>query len=456
MTLVDLIHSNSWFENRESEYLRWYPKALIPIDGSEPEDLANKFLDQAGHLPSVEGVYIHIPFCDRLCRFCPFNKRQRDEALLTRYVDALLSEIQLYGLSLQRSAQLDYIYFGGGTPSVLAPEEIDKILSALDRHVGRINETEITLETHPTHATVEYMDAVRSVGVNRMSIGVQAYSDSELIKMGAQHTADDVERALASAETVGFPVGIDLLYRRVGHTKELWIEELKKTANRNIIEHVSCYSLVLKNDRDQPDTFEDVTLACTALEVLESAGFEHYAACASGGLDFGKPGRHCSYEVDHWRAPQTSFLGLGAGAFGYLSQGNTVNGLGIPQYIESALNGRLPLASVRFLTKPERMRRYFILGVKTLEVDLEPFAAEFGRDAREVFSREFETLLDLGLAECNEKRLLLSATGRLFTDQIAELFYTEEDRLEDHPEEPEVRRAELQGRAKAKSTTAQP
>ncbi|RVE87076.1 coproporphyrinogen-III oxidase family protein [Sinorhizobium meliloti] len=446
MTLHDSVITHPWFPRRESEYLRWYPKGLIPRAGARPSDLVDLVAGAGLNHRGVDGIYIHIPFCDRLCRFCPFNKRQIDNALLSRYVASLIHEIALYGEVVGRASALRYVYFGGGTPSVLSAEQVSRILAAVDQYIGDLTGAEITLETHPTHARADYLAPVMATGITRISIGAQSFHDTELRSLGAQHASEDVHEALDTARNLGIKMGIDLLYRSVNQNFDDWLISLENAVQHEAIDHVSCYSLVLKSDRDQPDATADAKFACIAVEALTTAGFEHYASCATGGLDFARPGSSCRYELEHWRAPQTTFLGLGAGAFGFLGRCNTVNGLGIPEYIGQLEGGQLPIASVRPLSDEELMRRYFVLGVKTLSVDLRRFEAQFNVAAMDVFMDKFSTLLSHGLAEIEEDRLALTAVGRLYTDQICETFYTAEDQLEVHPEEPEIRRAEILAR----------
>lgn len=446
MTLLDNLVSHAWFDRRSSEYLRWYPKSLRPRDGASTEDLVRLGVGNGRHGAGVDGLYLHIPFCDHLCRFCPFNKRETDTALLLDYVDAMTREIRMYGDIVGRAETLRYVYFGGGTPSVLSEEQLGKLLTAIDENLGGIAEAEVTLETHPTHARATYLSGALRAGVTRFSVGIQSFHEHELRRLGAQHTIEDVYATIRSADKIGTPLGIDLLYRVVDQSPREWKKSLTAASATNGIEHISCYSLVLKSDRHQPDASTDAELACLALETLGEGGFAHYASCASGGLDFARPSKECRYEVEHWRAPQSTSLGLGAGAFGFSGICNTVNGLGIPDYITHTNGGRLPVASVRKLSQEELMRRYFVLGAKLLTIDCQPFKSMFGVAAADVFSEEFSQLEALGLAEIREERLDLTSVGRLLTDQVCELFYREADRSETHPEEPEVRRAELEGR----------
>lgn len=428
------------FPARDSVYVRWYPKKLAVPDQEHAAWLSSS---------KPSGVYVHVPFCDRLCRFCPFNKRVSDDELIDRYVTALLTEIDLYGSMVQRSP-LDFVYFGGGTPSTLPIGKLSSIIERLSARFGLSSPCEITVETHPTHLIRDYLISARSAGVTRFSSGFQAFDDQTLNALGAQHTVADIVRGLQAAEQVGQSIAVDLLFRCEGQTLEDWGRQLKSLESFRQINHVSCYSLVLKSADGQPPPKLEAAMTVEMLEAMSSLGLDHYASCASGGFDFSSEKDRCVYEVRHWGAPQAEYMGLGPGAFGYLSHRTTVNGLGIPEYIAALNRGYLPIASATHASLEERMRRYFVLGVKTLSVPLRPFETEFGVTAESKFGSEFSRLSDDGLAKLSNHRLEASDLGRLFTDTVSSVFFSQTEAAVPHPEEPEIRQVELQGRRKVR------
>jgi oxygen-independent coproporphyrinogen-3 oxidase len=388
------------------------------------------------------GVYIHVPFCDKLCRFCPFNKQATDEELVQRYLDALLVEIDLYSQS-SHDADLRFVYLGGGTPSVLSAKGIARVLDRLAQRFGLSGNAEVTLECHPTHLTQESARSMRDAGVTRLSTGVQSWDDTVLAKVGAQHRVQDAYRAVNAAATTFGELGVDLLYRCPQQTLGQWGEQLERTLAMQEITHISCYSLVLPNSSVQPSEREDAAMAVLATEMLEDRGFAHYASCASGGFDFARPGRQCHYEVEHWAAPQAEFLGLGPGAFGFVGSAMTVNTLRLSTYCELLESKRqLPLVSVTPMPSGEAMRRYFVIGVKALRVELEPFRRLFKAEPEVVFADEFRLLLSQGLATINDDALVLSEVGRFYVDSISSLFFSKAERDVPHPEEPEIRMLE--------------
>lgn len=420
------------FPSRESVYVRWYPKSL-----ESPPSLSAL----ATEVWRPKGVYIHVPFCDRLCGFCPFNKRQTQAELVSEFVDSLKLEISIYAQVISKT-NLRYVYFGGGSPSVLSPSTVASILEALDRQIGLAAGAEITLESHPTHIDEQFLRDMRSAGVSRFSSGLQSFDEHALRDLGSQHAAEDVRRAVIASNRVGVSFAADLLFRCKGQTLSGWERELREAMSAGI-EHLSCYSLVLKPGAEQPSPHEEAEMTVLMHDLLSSSGYKHYASCASGGFDYAKPGRECAYELGHWGAPQDEFIGLGPGGIGFVGARTTMNGLDLGRYTAAVRQQRLPLASATLATQEELRRRYFVLGVKALSVDFVRYGEQFHEDATMRFSREFGKLEAAGLASLANNRLELTQLGRFFVDTVSAEFFSAEQADIPHPEEPEIRRMEV-------------
>jgi len=431
MSLLHALLDHPSFARRESDYIRWYPKSLTPVN---PAALA---------LPAKpQGIYVHVPFCDQLCRFCPFNKRQTDRQDVAAYVSALIREIELYA-ALSDGPPLEFIYFGGGTPSVLSAPMLQSIISAIQRHFALAPNVEISAECHPTHLVYDWVRAAHDIGINRISSGIQSFDDTTLATLGAQHTAEQGLRAIETVGNVFGSIAIDLLFRSAGQTLEHWASQVERTLSIGCIDHISMYSLIAKDPDTLPPPEMEAEMTVLAYQRFVGAGFEHYASCASGGFDFARTGRRCTYEARHWGAPQAEFLGLGPGALGFAGGHTTVNGLGLSRYVNELGVGSLPLVSATQANADELRRRYFVLGVKTLDVPLAPFEQQFGDDPCVYFAREFAMLLELGFATISNTYLLLTPLGRLFVDSVSAVFFSDTERAVPHPEEPEIRRAEV-------------
>lgn len=431
MDILESMINHPKFATRESEYIRWYPKSLTP------------FVTQ--RFPSTlrpTGIYIHVPFCDKLCRFCPFNKQASAQAELEAFVTALMKEIELYE-QICESPGLDFIYFGGGTPSVLPPSVIERIIGTIGRYFPIKEGVEVTAECHPTHLNRTSARALRNAGISRISSGIQSLDDDHLRRLGAQHTVADGRRAIESVGEVFGSIAVDLLFRCPGQTVEHWMEQLTGICAYDVVDHLSLYSLIQKSSANQPNPILEAKMTVLAHEYVKNFGFTHYASCASGGFDLAKPGRKCVYEERHWGAPQAEFVGLGPGALGYAAGCTTVNGLGFDNYVESLSNGRLAVVSSTSTTTDEAMRRYFVLGVKTLEVPLDSFRAQFGVDPQVYFSKEFAEVESAGFAQISNDTLALTDVGRLFVDSVSTYFFSPAEFDVPHPEEPQIRRVEV-------------
>ena len=422
--LAEQIISHPWFPRRSAEYYRWYPKSLHPIKPAALDTLSTS---------KIEGIYLHIPFCDEICSFCPFNKQTTSPDLVDDYVCAITREIRLLK-DREPAAGLSFVYFGGGTPSILSAAQVEKIIDAASGSCRFATGIEITLEAHPRNCVDEYLAALRKIGVNRISSGIQSFSDEILCAISATHSAHQSTAAVTAMPRHFDNWGVDLLYRCPGQTVRCWEEDLDTILTVAPPEHISCYTLFLPDDRRQPTVQEDVHMAVAAQSRLEAAGYSHYASCATGGFDYARPGKECVYEARHWGAPQASYSAIGSGAIGFLGGMTTVNYHDTRGYVHRALNGDATVSLSSTQNVNELKHRYFVLGVKTLSVDLKSYSESFGTSAMDDFDNEISSLEAEGLAEIDEKSLSLTNLGRYYVDQISEIFWSLSETGTPHPE----------------------
>ncbi len=430
MDMHHLAATHPWFPRRRNEYIRWYPKSLRSV---QPHSTWNG--------DGVDGAYIHVPFCDRICQFCPFNKRLADPEAVGRFVRGVCTEVRLLRERL-KGGPLRFIYFGGGTPSVLSPNQLSSIIETLVAAWGIDPDAEVSLEVHPSHATVPKLRDAASVGVNRVSMGIQSFREEALRSLGATHSAAESAEAVRAARAVFSNFAIDLLYAYGGQTAQEWVHDLEVSKSESV-PHLSCYALVPIDCKSTLVSEQrEIELAVLALQLGASRSLGHYASCASGGFDMCVPGFECRYELEHWSAPQRSFVGLGPGAFGFAGGYSTVNRLSDRQYANQLEAGNLPLSSLVKVEPSELRRRYFVLGIKGLEVPLYPYRARFRRDPLVDFRDSFDELTAASMAEVTGEMLRLTPLGRLFVDSCSSLFFSEAERAVPHPEEPELRQLE--------------
>jgi len=265
------------------------------------------------------GLYLHIPFCSAICNYCNFNRGLFDADLKTRYVDALLTEIRSSNPESQiPNPPADTIYFGGGTPSLLDPDEVARIVRACEASFEVASNREVTLEANPETVTEARLAAFRASGVNRLSFGVQSFRDDELRRLSRLHSADRAQAALAEARAAGFDnVSLDLMMWLPEQSVGSWLESVDRAIALGP-DHLSLYLLEiypnapLKEDMararwSQAPDDDAATMYLTAMERLEAAGLDQYEIS-----NVARPGRRSRHNLKYWT--DGDWMGFGCGA----------------------------------------------------------------------------------------------------------------------------------------------
>jgi len=304
----------------------------------------------------MAGIYVHIPFCKKRCLYCDFFST----TLLERrkaYVDALLREI---AARKEETGAIRTIYLGGGTPSTLDAEDIQRILRA----IGTEQATEITMELNPGDATETYLKQIRAAGINRLSIGIQSFQDELLPLIGRRHTAAQALTAVSMALQAGFDnLSIDLMYALPTQTMEQWKADIE-TALRLNVQHISSYGLMYEEgtaltrqmesgqlqaiDEDTENAMYDYLC-----ERLQEAGFVHYEVS-----NFALPGYEAQHNSNYWNG--TPYVGIGAGAHSYIGVERSWN----PDDLETYIRGDFQRAS-ETLTERDCYNERIMLGLRT-------------------------------------------------------------------------------------------
>ncbi len=420
---------HSWRSRWVPEYYRWYPKRLLAAP-AEPFAVG-----------PVEGIYVHVPFCDVLCPFCPFNRGLRGSIDLDEFVGRILAEADLYR-ERGASGPISFLYLGGGTPSVLEAGTLARLVNGLASRFDLTGDCEISMEVHPFHATMARVGEYRAVGATRFSVGVQSFSDRRLRAVGSFHSAAESRSAAETVARLGRGA-VDVLYRCRADEPGDAVDDVRAAATYGV-GHLSVYPLALASDEGLPEVHEALAAALAVEEAVGKLGFSHYASCASGGFDYALPGQTCRYEHRHWAAPQAEYLGLGPGAFGYVAGRTTVNTHRYSDYASAVGGGELPLAHVGVPSTAEAMRRFMAIGVKCLTLPLADFRARFHIDVADAFPDEIAMLGKLDLALVEGGAFKLTSVGRYFVDQVSEIFWSPEEREVPHPETGALRVAESQ------------
>ena len=416
--------------NRDTEYIFGYPAVQEKIG---PEEI------WAGN-PGPRNIvlYIHIPFCKSICKFCPFTKYPWQPPLVEQYLGALKKEIAMIAAKpAMQDAHIEAVFFGGGSPSCLSGEQLNDILGYCFQQFRIDTRAEITAEANPDiiagakDVGSEKLDAFLRAGVNRISFGVQSFDNQVLHLLGCNHTGAQAAEALRLAFNAGFTnVGLDLLYRIPGQTLFQWLEQLQYAVNLNA-SHITIPELSidprtrfyeeLQQGKIPPQPGEEQTIAMyeKGCELLAGSSYRHYNL----GYDFALAEKECLYHRANWEAPQKETLGIGAGAYSYINGTTYFNIAPLTDYIQCVLAGSLPTAAGKRLTKNEMMARYMVHGVYFIRVNKKSFSEQFGVSLDQVYGDVIRKLAELGWLIDNPGEIILTSKGKLYINNISKAFY---------------------------------
>lgn len=339
------------------------------------------------------GIYIHIPFCTSKCKYCGFyslaDSRNESHEL---YVEELIEDIIEYGKEYGTDYLVDTVFIGGGTPSVLHENLIERIMKALKESFEISPDSEITIETNPKTLTMNKLCAYKKSGINRLSMGVQSFDNIMLEGLGRIHKAEDVFQNFHLAREAGFDnINLDLMFGIPGQTMEIWLDTLKQVVELEP-EHISFYSLQIEEgtpfyDMYKNGTLDEVTdevdrqMYHEAIKDLALAGYEHYeiSNCA-------KAGRECKHNLKYWS--MDDYLGIGHGASSFIGGVRFAEAPNLEYNINSFMDD---------------VGEFVFTGLRKREgISLEQFRQKFGKELWSVFSREVfneQSFFEAGLVE---------------------------------------------------------
>jgi len=338
-------------------------------------------------------------------------------------------------MASSHSFLFDTLYFGGGTPSVLRPENIGRIIENAYGLFNISTDTEITIEVNPGTVTSEQLTEYKNIGINRINIGAQSFNDEILNFLGRIHSSNDADLTIRGARKAGFDnIGIDLIYGIPGQTKKIWLSDLQKAVEFEP-EHVSCYMLTYEKDtvldrERQQGKFKPMAgsplaeLFETTMEYLTANGYVQYEI-SNFAKNASKISRH---NFKYWSF--SPYLGFGPSAHSFIGHQRYWNCRSVKKYIENIKEGRLPIEEKEILSKEQRMMEMVYLGLrKTDGIDIDVIDENLGINFRQIFAEKIKQLEDDGyiLPIQPENRCALSRKGMLFLDSIAPVFMTIED-----------------------------
>ncbi|WP_339271909.1 radical SAM family heme chaperone HemW [Paenibacillus sp. FSL K6-1330] len=370
----------------------------------------------------TEAVYIHIPFCTNKCFYCDFNSYVLKDQPVMDYLRALDKEMELT-VQANSPGRIKSIFVGGGTPTVLKPNEMEYFLQSVKRHFPEWwDDIEFSMEANPGTTDLEKLSVMREGGVNRISFGVQAFQNSLLTGIGRIHDTDDVYRSLENARRAGFEnMSIDLMFGLPNQTLDMLAESVDKALELGL-PHYSIYSLKVeentlfhtmyqRNQLPLPDEEDELNMYLLLMERMQAAGYKQYEIS-----NFAKPGFESRHNMTYWR--NEDYYGLGAGAHGYVGRQRHVNIKGVNPYNEAANQG-LPRLESFEVSREEAMEDFLMVGLRVLDgVSRSRFRQQFGTSMEEVFAGPLNKMVSAGLLDSTEDGYKLSSKGILFGNDV--------------------------------------
>ncbi len=368
----------------------------------------------------MAGIYIHIPFCKQACYYCDFHfstSLQKKEAL----IDCLIKELNLRKHEFKTTA-VETIYFGGGTPSLLTKEELERIINAVYRHYSVVEQPEITLEANPDDLSTSKIEDLAQSPINRLSIGVQSFNAKDLKLMHRAHNAEEAKHCLEIATQYFKNISVDLIYGIPGLTDAEWIENIKTVLNFNI-PHVSCYALTVE-PKTALDAFitkgiippVDDTVAQQHFEILlallEKEGFVNYELS-----NFGKPDFFSKNNTAYWQGKP--YLGIGPSAHSFNGNQRSWNIAHNIKYIKAINSGQLP-SETEILTPTDKFNEYIMTGLRTVwGVSLQHVQQQFGENYKAYLLKQSQTYINEHLLYLDGDTILTTKKGKFLSDGIA-------------------------------------
>ena len=338
---------------------------------------------------SSPSLYLHIPFCRSKCPYCDFYSQVADQAQLNNYVDLLLQHLAWLSDNQAFTAPLGTVFFGGGTPSLLAPSQVDAILQQLQRTVGLTSAVEISLEANPGTVNLAHLQGYRDAGVNRLSFGIQSLQAGALYLLGRGHSTKDAVQAVAWSREAGFGnIGCDLMFGLPGQGRDDLLQDITALIKLQP-DHLSCYGLTVEagtpfaqRDLKLPEEEEFAELYLTVHEQLTGAGFEHYEIS-----NYARPGHHCRHNLAYWRRQTCFAVGAGAHSFSAVDYGwRREVPADLERYRKRLSQGQDPVVTLETFDRQGAMAETLYLGLRCREgVHDDAFRLHFGLGVAEAF-----------------------------------------------------------------------
>lgn len=371
--------------------------------------------------PKIPGLYIHIPFCLSRCHYCDFYSITSISAV-PDFLYALFKEMKMYRT---RFNPFDTVYIGGGTPSLLSPEQLESILISVRENFNLISNTEITIETNPADLNRSFLESICEIGIHRINIGVQSFDEKILNFLGRRHSVKQAISAVETSRKAGFHnIGLDLIYGIPGQTLSSWLDTLKHAVAFSP-EHISCYQLTLEAKtplgiRYQAGEFpipgEELQFEffIKTSEFLEDAGYIHYEVS-----NFARGKEHTSrHNQKYWG--HSPFLGLGPSAHSFQCNQRWWNHRSFDQYLAAINVGNLPVEETETLTMEQLRLEALYLGLRTKKgISLQEFKNQYHYDLFTEKKKILAKLEEEGFISIEDGHLYPTQAGLAVADSLS-------------------------------------
>jgi oxygen-independent coproporphyrinogen III oxidase len=375
---------------------------------------------------TIQAAYLHIPFCEHICHYCDFNKVYLDRQPVEEYLKAMEEEMY-HTISKFSDRKMKTIFVGGGTPTALNVEQLEFFLNSIHRHFKLEDNYEFTFEANPGNIGEDKLKLLKDAGVNRLSIGVQAFQNELLKGIGRTHRYEDIFEIVSLAHKVGINnLSIDLMFGLPNQTIQMFQESLKKTFSLDIT-HVSAYSLQIepktvfynlmnKGKLNVPSEDSEYKMYELLMSEMAKNNFNQYEIS-----NFAKAGFESQHNLTYWR--NEAYYGIGAGAHSYINGVRRVNAGPLKQYMNLIKETGFPYREENVLTQSEKMEEEMFMGLRKIKgVSKTDFKKKYKISLHEVFGEEISLLVSKGLLIESEEYLKLSKQGIFLGNEVFQQF----------------------------------
>lgn len=374
----------------------------------------------------LKAAYLHIPFCVQICHYCDFNKIFIHQQPVDEYLQSMKKEM-VHTTSRFKDYEMETIFVGGGTPTSLSEKQLQTFLSDVNEVLGNRFLKEFTVEANPEQTTKEKIAVLKANGVNRLSVGVQAFQSSLLKKLGRTHTKEDIYSTVAEAKKAGIDnMSIDLMFGLPGQTMDMFKESVDEALALDV-PHISSYSLQIekktvfynlaqKGKLILPEQELEAAMYDYLIEALDKKGFKQYEIS-----NFAIPGFESKHNLQYWN--NNEYFGIGAGAHSYVEGTRRRNAGPLKQYMNLVEEHGFPYIEEHQVPLSEKMEEEMFMGLRKQEgVSDATFMSRYDRSMFDIYKEPIQRLIQKGWLEQRENTLLLTKDGRPLGNEVFQEF----------------------------------